>query len=117
MDRIKQEQTLSDNELIAEFMVYERSKECWEKGEHAYTMKLSEVFNKWVIPSKMKFDTSWDWLMPVVEKIHGMQDKLLDGGFVGIDPIRNFFTLYITAPLPKVYKAVVEIIKFINENL
>lgn len=61
----------TDNELIAEFMGLERTKSIWDKGEYAYTIKFESFgyFNKWVIPSDMEFQASWDWLMPVVEKI------------------------------------------------
>lgn len=68
----------TDNELIAEFLGLERSDGVWDKGQHAYTMKFPDVFNKWVIPSDMKFETSWDWIMPVVEK--------MDWGFWTIRP-------------------------------
>lgn len=70
----------TDNELIAEFMGLERSAAIWDKDEHAYTIKLqgSPHWNSWTIPSEMLFHKSWDWLMPVVEKIndglHSMSD-------------------------------------------
>jgi len=63
---------MSDNELICEFMGYERSTKIWDNDQYAYTMKLPEVFNKQVVPSDMKFDTSYDWIMPVVDRIENL---------------------------------------------
>lgn len=57
-----------DNELIAKFMDLQRSNSIWSDDEHAYTMKFSDCFKK-IVPSEMKFHSSWDWLMPVIEKI------------------------------------------------
>lgn len=54
-----------DYKLIAEFM------ECWNssyKTKHIGT-NLPFLGNKWRDWGDMKFDSSWDWLMPVVEKI------------------------------------------------
>jgi hypothetical protein len=67
-----------------------------ENAKHFYT------------PEEMKYHTSWDWLMPVVEKIKDMgYDQQLDN----IDNV-------LTCDLRKenLYNAVVEFIKFYNQN-
>ena len=93
---------MNDNELIAEFMgavgtpKYNPTE--WdvyitgcldvdsddEKAQHFYT------------PDEMKYDTSWDWLMPVVEKIYQL------------DSNADFFG---SINLEAAYKEVVEFIK------
>ena len=67
---------IEENKLIAEFMEYEQEdkdsnfitdhlvclkEEYWNSTEDDWTNSLS--------PSEMKFHSSWDWLMPVVDKI------------------------------------------------
>ena len=50
---------MKDNKLIAEFMGMKYSDEkSFNNGEWTHSIK-----------SLSKFETSWDWLMPVVEKI------------------------------------------------
>jgi hypothetical protein len=56
-----------DNELIAEFFGF---------TQKSYTPTSEKLWcdNKHGLPvGELKFDTSWDWLMPVVEKIELLQ--------------------------------------------
>lgn len=58
----------------------------------------------------MKYHDSWDWLMPVVEKIHSM----------GIDfhysqHYKDVFTALQSVSISEVYEKIVEFIKWINE--
>lgn len=86
----------ADNELIAEFM-------------------NKVLYDDWVavdgkLPSGLRYDTSWDWLMPVVEKI--------EKDFNGFVLIHNSKCVINPGNLVKVgdskidavYKAVVEFI-------
>lgn len=50
------------NKLIAEFMG-----RCGKVNKHLYWVNIPSV--KWVTVEQMQFHTSWDWLIPVVEKI------------------------------------------------
>jgi hypothetical protein len=93
--------TEEGNELIAEFM----------NGEFD---ERELVFNGQQYKN-LKYHSSWDWLMPVVEKIHSLQDDIMKIG-VGIAPVRNLFTLYITATIDVVWLAVVEFIKWYSQN-
>jgi len=66
--------------LISEFMGLEKSQHIWNNGEFAYTMKYPDVFNKYVIPSDMKYHVYWDWLMPVWIKFRDLeyQERMLN---------------------------------------
>ena len=54
-----QEEIIKSNKLIAEFMGY-------TQGNHSYGM---EINGKYYTYSLMLYDSSWDWLMPVIQKI------------------------------------------------
>jgi hypothetical protein len=120
---------MKDNELIAEFMGYERSREVWDEGEHAYTMKIPQAWNKWVIPSKMQYSTSWDWLMPVLEKIEslghdtninafhcGRADHFQRCSIENKDIGYQQFGCNSESKIKSVYLAVVEYIKWYNSQ-
>ena len=70
---------MNDNKLIAEFMGLPEQNNAYENpysGEYVEAIELS-------------YDESWDWLMPVVDKINGFTDD--EGEFlyeVEINPSR-----------------------------
>lgn len=94
------EQITENNKLIAEFM-----------GATWFGHSMENPKPWWIINSKeyysedLKYHTSWDWLMPVVEKI-GRKD-------CDHEPLAGV-TLY--SPIGMVYHAVVEFIKWYHEN-
>lgn len=116
---------LSDNELIAQFMGVTPTEKTY--------LNLGTWYN-------MKFNTSWDWLMPVVEKIakyyyQGYQTNngykniteydyayprtfgMLNGGSGKFMVRINRMTLHEDESLIKAtYEAVIEFIKWYNEN-
>lgn len=108
--------TKTDNELIAEFMGYERSREPWDQGEYAYTMKLNPVWNKWMVPSNMRFATSWDWLMPVVEKIESSCHVQINGKSCHITNADVYFGGRKDSKIESVYSASIEFIKWYNNQ-
>ena len=55
------------NRLIAEFMG-----RCGKVNRHLYYVNIPTV--KWVTIEEMQFHSSWDWLMPVVEKIESITE-------------------------------------------
>ena len=80
---------------------------------------------------ELKFHSSWDWLMPVVEKINNTTDEFgnemdfqIGNGFVWVDPpIGN--RIYFSGNeidhkkepmIDKVYKAVVEFMQWYNQK-
>ena len=64
-----------------------------ENAKHFYT------------PEEMKYHTSWDWLMPVVEKIEQVHE--------GVP--QELINLSLFSTIDEVYKAVVEFIKQYNK--
>jgi hypothetical protein len=92
--------TTENNKLIAEFMgiIYP---------------KLNNVIvinNEVIKEDDLKYNSSWDWLMPVVTKcldIYHIEQMNDDLNFKFYDSIGD---------IKKTYKAVVEFIKFYNEN-
>lgn len=119
----------NNNELIAEFMGFKYLNSREEGNIRVYEVpsgkdlkyrafKLSHL--------KFEFDTAWDWLMPVVEKIvslsfdvhiHSMKNNA--GVFVtmtGIDTWNGTPLIHNSdeKPIDSVYQAIVEFIKWHN---
>jgi|TARA_R110002126_G_scaffold178357_2_gene327322 hypothetical protein len=95
---------MKDNKLIADFMGltnhHNDSSVMLRKVSHNNEPLINEV-----VPLKaLQYDTSWDWLMPVVQNIEqdceGVPQEMLN------------ISLY--SDINEVYKAVVEFIK--NQN-
>jgi S-ribosylhomocysteine lyase LuxS involved in autoinducer biosynthesis len=66
---------MENNKMIAEFM----GAKILKKGQEAYDMEDKFPNGKdRLMPNKMEYRTSWDWLMPVVDKIEslGFQTKI-----------------------------------------
>jgi len=88
---------MEDNELIAEFMGLQL---------HDGMAVFDKTFNE--PPEQLQYDTSWDWLMPVVAKITNttpMNQSWYDIKYRLLD-----------ADIDAVYKRVVEFIKWYNEQ-
>ena len=106
---LKDIKTMEDNKLIADFMGKEWHKEFFK-----------DVFI--ISPSNItyKFDTDWNWLMEVVEKINntGRFEVIIQYGFCYITDGLGELTLSLPEKntIYAVHKAVVEFIKWYNEN-
>ena len=91
---------MESNKLIAEFMGM-------ELGDDK-TMYYDDVEN--LHPptpiNKLKFHTSWDWLMPVIEEIDHLQ----------FEPIESIEKALFTRSIRDTHKAVVEFIKQYNDE-
>jgi hypothetical protein len=91
---------ISDNEMIAEFMGVKPTKS--ELGRKVYHDSHEDKY----VGLDLQYDTSWDWLIPVVNKIEeeceGVPIQLLN------------CNLY--SEIGEVYQAVVEFIKQYNES-
>tara|TARA_R110000765_G_scaffold122708_1_gene219369 strand:- start:385 stop:747 length:363 start_codon:yes stop_codon:yes gene_type:complete len=113
----------ASNILIAEFMELEnpfnentdttlyRYKGIDEKGEYQFDIELHE----------MRYHLSWDWLMPVVDKIESLRDEngnayrfTIDMGNAQIEGT-NIEIVGGSCKLDTTYQAVVEFINWHNE--
>ena len=106
---------MNNNKLIAEFMGYPHMTDAVDDRTIAYdvggsVMNINNTHNEndnnVFHPDDMKFHSSWDWLIPVVNKIEmeceGVPIQLLD------------CNLY--SEIGEVYQAVVEFIKTYNDE-
>lgn len=134
----------SDNELIAQFMGFERievgytgtdSETQWQR-EHRewmdevmmdsvgiYYVNVPE--NKYEWEDDIAYDTSWDWLMPVIQKIDSLYDKAFPPDFVQKllakeptidDHYMDVIALPLSTKINEAHKAVVEFIKYYNSQ-
>lgn len=110
----------TDNELIAEFMGYYFQQDRFTRPDGQYTHKED---GHGLFVEEMKYDTSWDWLMPVVIKCHEVGDakerefpeaKNLD------DPTGwkawNYRRVGLSTNIEQVYKNVILFIKWYNSQ-
>ena len=98
--------TTENNKLIAEFMglITEEGKYLAPPIDELSTIGMG----LYVSLDEMRYHTSWDWLMPVVEEIDHLEyeSERLDKIEMAIK----------TRQINAVHKAVVEFIKWYNEN-
>ncbi len=109
----------TENELIAEFMGFVDGGSYWATtGESPYVVIDGTTTYHRLYPSQLQFDTSWDWLMPVVEKIERFGNRCE----IGITKCKIYSADYTREPfyaatkIQAVYDHVVDFIKWYNEN-
>ena len=94
---------MNDNKLIAEFMGFTKdSKELYLIDD--YTLRSEDEYQATYV-DEMKFHTSWDWLMPVVEKCFVKQEKVSD------DLSFKLNDALLETNIESLYRVVVEFIK------
>ena len=106
----EQEYIMRDNQIIAEFMGLELEETL--KGIYVYAIKKVEGTDFFEL-KELKYHTSWDWLMPVIEKVN-MVTKYDDynQNRLHIQRVLNDCINENAVGIDEVCKAVVE---FINE--
>ena len=132
---MKEKDILKNNRLIAEFMGWvckprksyndNRKVLYTDKGKIFKYNKSAYLFNKdpWTAP--LKFHSSWDWLMPVVEKIESLEiNKLYTVVDIAIYQCSIYhkklkevkFFNFKDSKIEAVYQTVVEFIEWYNKN-
>ena len=112
--------TTDNNKMIAEFMGYTQPHPEYPSTTYWYKEGKAPL-------TILSFDTDWNWLMDVVEKIENFEDEnrcakynfIIEQSFVEIIDNNNSDTLFFTDNDTKqisVYKAVVEFIKYYNDE-
>jgi hypothetical protein len=134
----KQIETMKDNKLIAEFMgavgtpMYAPKEWDIYITGHLDVDSDNENAQHFFTPKEMKYHSSWDWLMPVVEKIESMNASndpyYSDSTFQVTNFVQNWTASFLdrdnvevvqeegTTRFEAAYKAVVEFIKWYNEQ-
>ena len=114
------EEIVEGNRLIAEFMGYKQRE---NGGLFWGNDGLGGLY-----PKDLKYHSSWDWLMPVVEKIQHLEDELpvkidfqihLLGAVELYIDYKRVFAMTAFEPgtlINAVYEAILEFIKWYNEN-
>ena len=103
-------------EMIAIFMGEQKMIGCyyipkhgeWSPIEYSYESETKEHYE----PKEMKYNTSWNWLMPVVSKI-------LIGSYTleGVKKMKEVQNSLITCSIEKTFESVCNFIEWHNDNL
>lgn len=106
----------SDNELIAEFMGFKYYADYGHHRDVYYEEAVIDPADPDFVQTP-HWNDSWDWLMPVVEKIHKLWEQYPIVDWQN-DKEMFHFTEVVAIPVSEkievVYKAVVEFIKWYN---
>lgn len=130
------EEILNGNKLIAEFMGYTWSKEGDGKTYLKKFIEQKDIYS--TKPDQLQYNSSWNWLMPVVEKIehlyeqqkvypifeisvircrlallHPLKYKVWT---VGIAPVNTFDDIVASSKIEALWMVIIEFIKYYNEN-
>ena len=106
---------MSDNEKIAKFMGFES----FDKKGTTYWRIISDKWDHLATESKyLAFDSKWDDLMPVVEKISQLHKgkfkydpiEMAKGNFPEDHEYLEVIALPLSTPIEEVYKAVLKFI-------
>ena len=109
---------MQDNKLIAEFMGVDTQItsigdiHSWSDSPFYYTTEDSKEKVMENIAEYSKYHTSWDWLMPVGEKIDAMfgEDDEVD------DAINRVHNAVLSFDIDNTYRAIVEFIEDYNDE-
>jgi hypothetical protein len=113
---MSKKEVIAENKLIAEFMNYHNSKQTDNRGMNIYRVKINGS-NTFHTLKTMPHYSSWEWLMPVVQKIENTTDIqfIIDGDNVLIKGELNF-SIAEHSKLEAVYMGVIEFIKWYNKQ-
>ena len=99
-----------NNKLIAEFMG------CTNPFNEIHDATLYKVEQGTFEFDELQYHTSWDWLMPVVEKCLEMHNNLIDGRDVIDTSYSSIAQALQVVSLKETYQAIVEFINQLNKN-
>jgi hypothetical protein len=102
---------MNNNKLIAEFMGV-------PQGKHTHFMVEPFALESYADVDDLKYDASWDWLMPAVQKIESLGYVFtIQGGKAEYGEMISETRCFIVEDkLSSTYKAVVEFIKEHNDG-
>lgn len=116
---MENKEIIEGNKLIAEFDNRIKLKKCkvngfYPDGYEYIGFLPTDIGNTRGI-NDLKYHTSWDWIMPVVEKMNKEISDLYKSIYI-LEQKCCFWDLKITDDIKTVYKSVVEFIKWYNGN-
>ncbi len=117
--KLTKKEILDGNKLIAKFMGYSWSS---ENDGKTYLKKIPDQLSIYSIrPENLRYNTHWDWLMPVVEKIEDQNKygliiteavvKIKDISFDKKPYYQDLFVYADDSKIKTVWIAVVDLIK------
>ena len=121
---------IEGNKLIAEFMQLKTIKRDGMSDSYMFVLHPGFIPRE-VCPANLEYHTSWDWLMPVVEKIENAPNYdfffhiLGNGAFITTTRVENFrdgspdiveSKIVHDSKIDATWLAVVEFIKWYNKN-
>lgn len=92
--------TEEQNAKIAKFMEHEL------KHVPSFQGDRYSINGEWHTPTSLKYHTSWDWIMPVIEKIYEVDLGNMD----------DILSALMRAYISEVHSAVVDFIDWYNEQ-
>ena len=93
---------MNDNKLIAEFMGV-------PQGKHTHFMVEPFALESYADVDDLKYDASWDWLMPVIEKCLVGEAEQSDE--ISNTTIKNIYEGICNQDISQAYKSVITFIK------
>lgn len=118
-----------NNRVIAEFMIDNINYRIHQPFENSfkYFQKHENEFDTWTTMSSSKeknedpkylYNTSWDWLMPVVAKIDSKVNNItLPKESEGWYAYHGMESLFMSGEIIPVYNRVIEFIEWYNKNI
>ena len=130
---MKNDDIIENNKLIAEFLGWEKSEMKLFVPTVSTVYRTIEYYNgekvvgSFTHPSSMKFHKSWDWLMPIVEKVESMKYVVtitqnictIKASVMGDTTLITRQTGNYSTPDTKIYNtwlALIDFIKWYKEN-
>lgn len=108
----------TDNELIAEFMGLKSFE------DSRYGKLWPDPLGSTASQFDLKYSTSWDWLMPVVEKIEKLHSEkfhydfkeIKEGHWPKDNEYMEVIAMPLATPINEVYEEVIKFIKWYNSQ-
>jgi hypothetical protein len=110
---MKPEEIIEGNKLIAVFMGNERNRDSNSKARFKHW--AIEGWG-WFDDNDLRYHTSWEWLMPVVDRIIDLHHKSKGTALGKSTEFDNVLSQPIWTPKTELYKAVVRFIQWLNQQ-
>ncbi len=107
-----------NNKLIAEFLTkntdYWQVEDSQQPEEEQLYFQPHDAEFQLMHPSEMLFSTSWNWLMPVIQKC--LEGEAEQSPEISNTVIKSIYNALCNTEITEVYQSVVAFIKWYNEQ-